>query len=146
MELLEQIKSDLKNAQINKDDLTIQTLRLLLSEIHNYEIKKRAQNNNISLDEIIQIIQKEIKKRKEAKELFVKGNRLDLVENAQKEINILLKYAPAQLSSEEILKIIEELKAKGFNDFNSLIREIMKNFKGQVDGQVVKELIEQSLK
>ncbi|GIW65260.1 MAG: aspartyl-tRNA amidotransferase subunit B [Candidatus Parcubacteria bacterium] len=145
MEILEQIKNDLKQAQLNKDNLVLDTLRLLLSEIHNYEIKKRATNEEITEDDIIQIIQKEIKKRKEAREMFLNGNRIDLADEALKEINVLSKYAPSNLSQEEILKIIADLKQKGFTDFNSLMKEIMKNFKGKVDGKEVKELIEKSL-
>jgi uncharacterized protein YqeY len=146
MEILEQIKNDLKQAQLNQDNLKLDTLRLLLSEIHNYEIKKRSTNEEITGDEVIQIIQKEIKKRKEAREMFLAGNRADLADQALKEIDILSKYVPLGLSREEILKIIADLKQKGYKDFNSLMKEIMKNFKGKVDGREVKELIEQSLK
>jgi uncharacterized protein YqeY len=146
MEILEQIKSDLKQAQVNQDSLTLDTLRLLLSEIHNYEIKKRSTNEEITENELIQIIQKEIKKRKEAREMFLTGKRTDLADQALKEINILSKYVPRGLSREEILKIIADLKQEGYKDFNSLMKEIMKNFKGKVDGKEVKELTEQSLK
>lgn len=146
MEILDQIKNDLKKAQLNKDNLVIQTLRGVLSEIHNFEISQRAKNKNVSAEDILLIIQKEIKKRKEAKELFLKGNRIDLANQYDMEIKILLNYVPALLDKEEILKIINELKNKGFSDFNSLIKEIMQKYRGQVDGKEVKELIEQSLK
>lgn len=146
MEILDQIKNDLKKAQLNKDNLAIQTLRGVLSEIHNFEISQRAKNKNVSAEDILLIIQKEIKKRKEAKELFLKGNRIDLANQYDMEIKILLNYVPTLLDKEEILKIINELKNKGFSDFNSLIKEIMQKYKGQVDGKEVKELIEQSLK
>ncbi|MCS6789028.1 MAG: GatB/YqeY domain-containing protein [Patescibacteria group bacterium] len=145
MEILDQIKNDLKKAQLDKDDLTLQTLRLVLSEIHNFEINQRSKNQQILLDDILLIIQKEIKKRKEAKDLFLKGNRMDLVNQTENEIKILSKYVPSLLSNEEILKIINDLRNKGLNDFNSLMKEIMQNYKGRVDGKEVKKLIEQIL-
>lgn len=145
MEILDQIKNDLKKFQITKNELGVQTLRLVLSEIHNFEINQRAKKQEISNNDIILIIQKEIKKRKEAKDLFLKGNRLDLVDKTDQEIKLLLNYVPEQLSLEQIIEIINELKSGGITDFNSLIKEIMQKYKGRVDGSEVKKIIEQNL-
>jgi uncharacterized protein YqeY len=145
--LLEKIKKDLIESQRQKEEIKTQTLRLLLSEIYNYEIAKRGkgENNPLTDEEIIQIIRKEIKKRKEAYELFLKGKREDLASNTEKEINILSLYVPSLLSQEEIIKIIEDLKKQGFSDFNSLMREIMQKYRGQVDGKEVANLIKERL-
>jgi Uncharacterized conserved protein len=75
---------------------------LLLSEIHNYEINQRGKE--LKDEDIIQIIQKEIKKRKEAREIFLKGNRSDLASQAEEEIKILSLYVPPPISKEEILE------------------------------------------
>lgn len=145
MEILDQIKNDLKKFQIAKNELGVQTLRLVLSEIHNFEINQRVKKQEMSNNDIISIIQKEIKKRKETKDLFLKGNRLDLVDKTEQEIKLLLNYVPEQLSQEQIIGIINDLKSKGINDFNSLIKEIMQKYKGQVDGAEVRKIIEQNL-
>lgn len=141
--LLEKIKKELEESQRHRDNLKLQTLRLLLSEIHNYEINQR--DKELKDEDIIQIIQKEIKKRKEAREIFLKGNRGDLASQAQEEIKILSLYVPPPISKEEILETIKNLKAQGFSDFNSLMKEIMARFKGRVDGKEVAELIKENL-
>jgi hypothetical protein len=141
--LLEKIKKELEESQRHRDNLKLQTLRLLLSEIHNYEINQRGKE--LKDEDIIQIIQKEIKKRKEAREIFLKGNRSDLALEAQEEIKILSLYVPPPISKEEILETIKNLKAQGFSDFNSLMKEIMARFKGRVDGKEVAELIKENL-
>jgi len=141
--LLEKIKKELEESQRHRDNLKLQTLRLLLSEIHNYEINQRGKE--LKDEDIIQIIQKEIKKRKEAREIFLKGNRGDLALQAEEEIKILSLYVPPPISKEEILETIKNLKAQGFSDFNSLMKEIMARFKGRVDGKEVAELIKENL-
>jgi uncharacterized protein YqeY len=141
--LLEKIKKELEESQRHRDNLKLQTLRLLLSEIHNYEINQRGKE--LKDEDIIQIIQKEIKKRKEAREIFLKGNRGDLALQAEEEIKILSLYVPPPISREEILETIKNLKSQGFSDFNSLMKEIMARFKGRVDGKEVAELIKENL-
>lgn len=149
MSVLEKIKQDLKDAQKTNDLIKKETLRYILSEVHNYEISKRFANKKnfeIADDEIIKIIQREIKKRKEAKELFLKGKRLDLVHKTQGEIEILLSYVPPQVSASEVLEFIEKLKRQGIFDFNHLIKEVMKKFGARVDGGEAAKLIQESLK
>lgn len=147
-DILEKIKKDLEVAQKEKNNQCVETLRLLLAEIHNYEISKRGgtEKYDISDEEVVKIVQKEIKKRKEAKELFLVGKREDLALQADEEIKILSKYAPPPVTKEEILNAIEELKAGGINDFNGLIREIMKRFSGRIDGKTASDIIKESLK
>jgi uncharacterized protein YqeY len=146
MEILEKIQNHLKEAQKAGESIVIDTLRLLLAEIHNYEIKKRGEGNNVlSAEEIVQIIQKEVKKRKEALEFFKKAQRNDLVQKTQKELEVLSLYAPQLLSEEEILNILDDLIKQGFTDFNSLMKEVMQKYKGRVDGALVAKLIKQKL-
>jgi len=141
--LLEKIKKELEEAWRSRNNLKLQTLRLLLSEIHNYEINQRGKE--LKEEDLIQIIQKEIKKRKEAREFFLKGNRSDLALQAEEEIKILSLYVSPPVSKEEILETIKNLKLQGFSDFNSLIKEVMSRFKGRIDGKEVAELIKENL-
>lgn len=146
--ILDKIRKDLEIAQKRKDNQGVETLRLILAEIHNYEISKRrgTEKYDISDEEVVKIIQKEIKKRKEAKELFLAGKREDLALQADEEIKILSVYIPPSPSKEEILETINDLRSEGINDFNGLIREIMKKFSGRIDGKTAAEIIKESLK
>lgn len=100
----EKIRSDLKSAQLSKDELTVSTLRLLLSEIHNAKI---AKGSDVSDEDIIKIIQKEVRKRKEAGIGFRSGGREDQAEKEDMEAGLLRKYLPEQLSNEELTKIVD---------------------------------------
>lgn len=145
MEILEKIQNHLKEAQKSGDNVVLNTLRLLLSEIHNYEIKLREQNKSLTEEEINQIIQKEIKKRKESLDFFNKAQRNDLSQKTEEEIKILSLYAPKLLDENDILNIIDKLIEDGYKDFNSLMKEIMSKYKGKVDGALVSKLIKQKL-
>jgi uncharacterized protein YqeY len=145
MEILEKIQNHLKEAQKRGDNVALNTLRLLLSEIHNYEIKLREQNKSLTEEEISQIIQKEIKKRKESLDFFNKAQRNDLSQKTEEEIKILSLYAPKLLDENDILNIIDKLIEEGYKDFNSLMKEIMSKYKGKVDGALVSKLIKQKL-
>jgi uncharacterized protein YqeY len=145
MEILEKIQNHLKEAQKSGDNVALNTLRLLLSEIHNYEIKLREQNKSLTEEEISQIIQKEIKKRKESLDFFNKAQRNDLSQKTEEEIKILSLYAPKLLDENDILNIIDKLIEEGYKDFNSLMKEIMSKYKGKVDGALVSKLIKQKL-
>lgn len=145
MEILEKIQNHLKEAQKSGDNVVLNTLRLLLSEIHNYEIKLREQNKCLTEEEINQIIQKEIKKRKESLDFFNKAQRNDLSQKTEEEIKILSLYAPKLLDENDILNIIDKLIEDGYKDFNSLMKEIMSKYKGKVDGALVSKLIKQKL-
>jgi len=145
MEILEKIQNHLKEAQKSGDNVALNTLRLLLSEIHNYEIKLREQNKSLTEEEINQIIQKEIKKRKESLDFFNKAQRNDLSQKTEEEIKILSLYAPKLLDENDVLNIIDKLIEEGYKDFNSLMKEIMSKYKGKVDGALVSKLIKQKL-
>jgi uncharacterized protein YqeY len=145
MEILEKIQNHLKEAQKSGDNVALNTLRLLLSEIHNYEIKLREQNKSLTEEEISQIIQKEIKKRKESLDFFNKAQRNDLSQKTEEEIKILSLYAPKLLDENDVLNIIDKLIEEGYKDFNSLMKEIMSKYKGKVDGALVSKLIKQKL-
>jgi uncharacterized protein YqeY len=130
------------------------TLRLLIAEIKNKEKEKQAgsisspQGNRsatLTEEEVIAVIQKESKKRKEAIELFKKGGREDLVKKDEAELRIIAEYLPKPLGDNEIQAVVERLFGEGHADFNSLMRESMKELKGKVDGTKLAELIKRRL-
>lgn len=143
--LLETIQSDLKQAQLDKNELKVSTLRLLLSEIHNAEIRKETDEKSLSDEEIIVVIQKEVKKRKEAEIGFIQGGRVDSAQKEEKEAEILLKYLPEQLTDEDLQKIIDqvvsETGAKEISDMGKVIGKVLSQVAGKADGARISNLL-----
>ncbi|OGV89984.1 aspartyl-tRNA amidotransferase [Microgenomates group bacterium RBG_19FT_COMBO_39_10] len=142
----DKIQSDLNQALKEKKENVVSTLRLLLAEIHNQEIAKQSQ---LSEEEIIGLIQKEIKQRKESIEAYQKGKRSDLVAKEKEELATLNKYLPQQLSAEEletmVQSVIKEIGASGLGDFGKVMGAVMAKVKGQADGQTVSEAVKKVL-
>lgn len=140
--LKQQIKQDLIEAMKSKDKIKVSTLRLLNSSIKNVEIDRREE---LTEEEIGQIVSKEIKKRKEAIEEYKKGNRPELAEKEEKEAQILSKYMPEQMSEEEITKIvkkaIEDTGAESPKDMGKVMGKVMPQLKGKADGSLVNEVV-----
>jgi len=147
--LLEKLNEDYKEAVRNKDEIKRNTINLLLSALKYRQIELRASGKELTDEEIIGVISKEIKKRKEAIELYEKGNRQDLAEKEKMELEILESYMPKQLSEEELLKIIDEtIKSVGASspsDVGKVMKELMPKVKGKADGSLVKSLVEKRL-
>ncbi|MGC8767459.1 MAG: GatB/YqeY domain-containing protein [Brevinematia bacterium] len=148
--ILDKINEDYKTAVKDKDENKKQTLNLLKSAIKYKEIELKGSGKELTEEEIISVIQKEIKKRKEAMELYEKGGRKDLYEKEKAELEILESYLPKQLTEEEIKSIIAEainsLGAKSPSDVGKVMKEVMPKVKGRADGNFVKRLVEESLK
>ncbi|MBI2330422.1 GatB/YqeY domain-containing protein [Candidatus Daviesbacteria bacterium] len=144
--LLDQIQTDLKNAQLAKDEIKVSTLRLLLSEIKNKEI---AQGVNLPDEEIISVVQREAKKRKEAAEGFRAGGREDSAAKEEIELKVLESYLPRQLSNEELTNIvtetINELGAAGMADMGKVMGAVMGKARGRADGTTVGNLVKEQL-
>lgn len=144
--LIDQIQIDLKNAQLSRDEVKVSTLRLLLSEIKNGEI---AKGQPLSDEDIIYIISREVKKRKEAAAGFRTGGREESALKEEAESKVLESYLPAQISNEELTKIISEtineMGASGVTDMGRVIGAVMVKVKGQADGETVSALVKEVL-
>lgn len=140
--LEEELKKELKK----KEELRVSVLRLLIFEIHNKEIEKRG---DLEEAEEVAILSKEIKKRKEAIFEFERGKRSDLAQKERKEIEIIQKYLPKQLSEGEIIQKIDEVinktKAKDIKDMGKVMGMLMKDLKGKADPQRVAEIVKKRL-
>lgn len=140
------IQSDLRGAQLARDEIKVSTLRLLLSEIKNAEIAKGAA---LSDEEFISIVQKEVKKRKEAAAGFRSGGREETALKEEAELKILEEYLPVQLSNEELTRLIEEIitevGASSISDMGKVIGAVMGKVKGGADGATVSNLVKQKL-
>ena len=150
MGLKERLNSDVVQALKNKDALLLETLRFILAGIHNREIEKRAKNGSAVLteEEVLEVLTKEAKKRKEAAALYEQGRRDDLAQKELAELKIIQKYLLAGLSDEEILKIVREIIDKNGiaqKDFGKAMGEIMKVLKGKADAVRVSAIVRKEL-
>lgn len=147
--ILDKINEDYKNAVKEKDEAKRDTLNMLKSAIKYREIELRGNNKELTEEEIISVIQKEIKKRKEAIELYEKGGREDLASKERREVEILESYLPKQLTEDEIRQmckeVIESVGASSPSDIGKVMKEIMPKVKGRADGSVVKRIVEKML-
>jgi hypothetical protein len=149
MRLLEEIQQDLTQAQKSKDELKVSTLRLLLSGIKNFEIAKQGTSYSASDEEIVGVIQKEIKQRKESIEQFKAGNRQELVDKETKEMEILQQYLPEQMSEDEIRGLVEkrinELGASTIADTGKVMGVLSQELKGKADLSAVSKIVREKL-
>lgn len=144
--MVDNIQSDLKEAQLARNEIKVSTLRLLLSEIKNAEISKGGQLTN---DDVVVIIQREVKKRKEAAAGFRTGGREDSAQKEEAELKILEEYLPAQISDEELTGIvgqaITEVGAKSLVDMGKVMGVVMGKVKGRADGITVSSMVKERL-
>jgi len=145
--LLEKLEEDLKAALKAKSEIELSVLRLLKSDI---QLEKTKPGNVDLTDEFIQsLIKRAVKKRNESIEQFSKAGRNELAEKEQKEIEILQKYLPVEISQDQINPVIEEIinKTEGEKHTGKITGMVMARFKGQnINGSLVKELVEKRLK
>jgi len=128
-------------------EFEVGVFRFLLASLHNKEIEKKGKGleSTLSDDEAIEVLSREAKKRKEAIEAYEKGNRTDLAQKETKELEIIEKYLPEQLSEEEIEKIItaaiKKTGAVTVKDFGKVMGEAMKELKGKADASLVSKIV-----
>ena len=146
MDLQQRIRQDMRQAMRSGDALQRDLLRLLRSEIGYAEI---AAQNELDDAMVVDVVSREIRKRRDALVLYRQGKRDDLVAKADKEIAHLERYLPPQLSEDEIRsqiqRIIDELASRGQADLGSVMRTAMPRMKGQVDGKVVNQIVRELL-
>ena len=146
MSLKEKIKSDLKDAMKSGDNIVRGVLRLLSSDIKNEEISLKKE---LADNDVLKIIKKDIKRHKESIEQYKTGGRKDLAEQEEKELEVLEKYMPEQMSEDEIRKIvfgvIKKLEVTGASDFGKVMGMAMKEAGGNVDGSVVSGIVKEEL-
>ncbi|MCD6094386.1 GatB/YqeY domain-containing protein [bacterium] len=164
MNLKEKIKMDLKQALKEKREEEFSTLRFLLATILNKEKEKRAriarekkelnekrlsEESQLKDEEIIQVILSEIKKRKEAILSYEKGKREDLINKEKRELEILKRYLPKQMSDEEIERLVREtikkLGVQSLKDIGKVMGNIMPKIKGKAEGARVSQIVKRLL-
>jgi uncharacterized protein len=152
--LKEKIQDSTKEALKAGDQFLLGTLRMLLASILTKEKDKKFKEKldgdaQLTDEEIISIVSSEIKKRKDAIVLYEKGNRPELAEREKKEMEILKKYLPEQLSAEELQKLVaESIKKVGaveMKDMGKIMADLNPKIKGKADGGEVSKIIKELL-
>jgi uncharacterized protein YqeY len=145
--LTDKIFSDYKEAMKARDSLRASVLSFLRADMLNAAVSKKK--DALDDSECVAVIRKQIKTRQDSIEQFQKGNRLDLAEKEAKELEILKPYLPAELPSQELNKIIEEVVsasgAQGIKDMGKVMKEVSLRVGQQADGRVVSELVKARL-
>lgn len=147
MSLLQTVDADLKVALKASDKPKLSVLRLLKAAAKNRQIDK---GGDLSDEEVTALIATLIKQRRESIEQFSRGGRNDLVEQEQREITILQAYLPAELSPEELDRLIREAIAEagaaGEADMGKVMRLLMPRVRGVADGKVVNARVRELLR
>ncbi|MBU4562438.1 GatB/YqeY domain-containing protein, partial [bacterium] len=124
------------------EKLKLSTLRLIRAAIKNAEISKK---DKLTEDEVIGVVTNNLKKLEESLDIFIKGQRPELADKAKKEIEIVKKYLPEQLSEEEVEKIVKDtiikFGFKGLQNIGPAMREIIPQLKGKADGKMVNKIV-----
>ncbi len=142
-----QILDDLKTAMKAQDKLKLSVIRMVKSAMQMEELNKKRE---LTDEEVIDVISKQIKTRKDSIKEFEKGGRNDLIETTSKEIEILSHYLPKQLTEEEIMEIIEkafdEVKPESPKDMGKIMKLVTPLVKGKADMGKVSSIIKEKLK
>ena len=144
---LEVINNDLKEAMKNGNKFELTVLRMLKSALQNESISK---NHELDENEVIAVIKKQVKVRKDSLKEYLEYGRKDLAENLEKEIEILSKYLPEELSESEIEKVIDEVFVKinptSIKDMGNVMKELNELIATKADMSVVSKIVRERLK
>lgn len=146
MNLVEQVNSDVITAMKNKDKISLDTLRMLKSAL---QMEKIAKKHDLSDEEAILVIKKQVKTRKESIEEYKSYGKDDLVENLNKEIAVLNVYLPEELTEDEINKeldkIFDELKPESLKDLGLVMKSASAKLGAKADMKLVSRMIKERL-
>ena len=148
--LYDTIMTDMKEAMKSHDKETLSTLRFLKSAIDLFKINNKMDRTESPNDDtVIEVVSKQVKTHKESIEEFKKAGRDDLVENLLKEVQILSKYLPEQLSEDEVRSKIDEvissIEATSIKDMGKVMKELTPLFKGKADLKLVNTIVKEKL-
>jgi uncharacterized protein len=146
MSLIAEIEAQLKDAMRGRDDARRDALRLILSSLRGAE---KELQRELSVDEELQVLQRERKKRLEAAEAFRSGDRAEQADKEEAELEVLEEFMPEPLSEEEIEEIVDdviaEVGATSMRDIGRVMADVMPQIAGRADGSTVSQLVREKL-
>ena len=144
--MVEKLKQDMIEAMKNKEKERLTVIRMVKAAMDQEHIDRKREIND---ELLIDVVNKQIKMRKDSISEFEKGGRSDLIESTQKEVDILMNYLPEQLSIEEVKDIIsaifDEVKPEGQKDMGKVMKEATSQLKGKADMKEVSNIIKEKL-
>lgn len=147
--LKEQLKNQLKESMLAKDPLRTQVIRFILSGITYFEINKGGAGYEATDEDVMAVITKEIKQRRDSIEQFEKASRQDLADKEKAELAILETYLPEQMSEEDVKKyVLDAVATTGASspqDMGKVMAALMPKVKGKADGGLVSRLVKEAL-
>ncbi len=145
-QLLKKLQDEMKTAMKSGDKERLSVIRMLISEIKKVQIDKKKE---LSDEEIIQVLQRYAKQRKESIKQYREAGREDLAQKEEAELKVVQEFLPKPLSEEEIEKIveqvIEETGASSMKDMGRVMKSVMEKIKGRADGSVVSSIVKKKL-
>lgn len=146
MSLQDRLRDDLKLALKSRDECKLSVVRVLLAECKNEE---KARMHLLDDGEVVDVIGREAKRRKESIEAFQAGKRPDLVANEEAALKIITTYLPEQMSRDEVVGVVREVleatQAAGPKDKGRVMSQLMPRVKGKADGKMVNEIVTELL-
>lgn len=144
MSLLLTIQNQLKDAMRAKDAVKLETLRYILSELKYAQIAKQHELND---EESVEVLSREVKKRKDAVELFRNSGRLELVTQEEAKLVHITALLPEQLSEDVVATIVDEVIAsEGKSNMGAVMKGVMARLKGKADGRMISTIVQAKLK
>ena len=144
------LQEELKQSMLAKDQLKTSVLRMLLSAINYYEINKGGAGYTATNEDVMSVIQKEAKQRKDSIDQFGKAGRQELVDKETAELKLLEVYLPEQMGEDKIRELVTEAitqtGATSVSDMGKVMGALMPKTKGKADGSLVSKLVQEALK
>ncbi|HEY4695083.1 MAG TPA: GatB/YqeY domain-containing protein [Candidatus Nanoarchaeia archaeon] len=143
--LLGKLQEDMKTAMMARDEIKLSTVRFLLADIKNYQIEKQRE---LTDEEVISVIERQVKRHRESIEGFEKGGRRELAEKEKKELSILQTYLPAQVSEEEVRKAVDDaIESTGAATIAEMgkVMGALSGLHGKADFSLVSQLVKEKL-
>jgi uncharacterized protein len=141
----QQLRDELKQAMLARDEVRTSVLRMIISALGYYEIQKGGAGYEATDEDVITVIQKEAKKQKDSIEQFENAGRIELADKEKKEFEILKAYLPEEMSEDEIRKLVSEAIAQtgasSQADMGKVMGALMQKTKGKADGSLVSRIV-----
>ena len=145
MTFMDKISEELKKAMKAKDNIALQSIRAIKSELLLLRTKSGSPNN-LSNEEEMKVLQKLIKQRRESAKIFREQNRIDLAEPEEAQAKIIEGFLPEQLDEEKIRELVEEIilstGAEGIKDMGKVMSQASSKMAGQADGKIISIIVE----
>ena len=147
--LKQQLRDELKQAMIAKEELKLSVIRMLVSAITYYEIDKGGAGYEATDEDVLTVIGKQVKQRKDSIEQFEKANRNDLADKEKLELLLLEKYLPTQMGEDEIRSLVKEaITTTGATtpaEMGKVMAALKTSTKGKADGSIVSRIVKEEL-